>query len=162
MPTDLPPGLVYGLFAVYVVAGLIAYERLGTRLGGVLVLPYLAVYSLSDISVLLLFGFVAVVTYAVGDVIHRNALLYGRRMLVVYVLVSLSASLVGNTLIDGVHRGVFLPILPGLAAYNLHREGRAFWDASVFVAAVVLVLVVTHAALGLVGVTGNGFEVARW
>ena len=161
MRAGINPALVYGLFAVYVVAGLVAYERFGTRLGGVLVLPYLGVYALGSPSVLFLFAIATVVTFAVGEVIHRNALLYGRRMLIAYVLVSLVASLIANALVGVSLTGVFLPILPGLMAYNLHREGRALWDTTVFVAAVVVTLSVTQFALSLLGWIPNGSEVAN-
>ncbi len=160
MPLDVSPAVVYPLFALYLLAGLVAYERWGERLGGVLAFPYLVVYSLRDVAVLLLFGLAATVTYCGGEVIHRATLIYGRRMLVAYLALSLMASFAFNALINVSVSGVFLPILPGLFAYNLHREGRPIWRTALFVGALVVTLLVTFALLAIFGASPASGNVA--
>lgn len=149
MPAD--PGVVYALFGFYVVACLMAYERWGVRLGGVLALPYLVIYALGDLSVLLLFGLAAGATYALGEVVHRRTLVYGRRMLVVFLLLSLAASGLLNNVVHVSQTGVFLPVLPGLFAYNLHREGRPVWNSLLFLGALMVTLLASHVALSAAG-----------
>ncbi len=150
MPHDVNPFLIYGVFGFFVVAGLVAYERWGLRLGGVLVMPYLVLYAAFDLGVLLLFAVAAAATFAIGEVIHRTTLIYGRRMLIALVLVSLVMSSLANVVFDVSMSGVFLPILPGLYAYNLHREGEPLYRSLVFGAVVVLCVVVTSSVLPLV------------
>lgn len=152
---QIPPYVTYLLFAGYVVGGLWAYERWGVRLGGVLALPYLVVYALEDLRVLLLFGLAAVATYSAGEAIHRYSLIYGRRMLAAFLLLSLLFSYLFNALIQVSITGVFLPVLPGLFAYNLHREGRPVWHVALFVGAVSFVLLVTFAILNITGVVDS-------
>lgn len=149
MPAD--PAVVYTLFGAYIVGSLLAYERWGVRLGGVLALPYLVVYALHDLSVLLLFGLAAATTYLVGEVVHRTTLIYGRRMLVAFLLISLVSSAVFNQLVHVVPSGVFLPVLPGLFAYNLHREGRPVWNTLLFIGALLGVLLVSYVGLSALG-----------
>ena len=151
MLVSLNPGVVYVLFGVYVVAGLLAYEQWGVRMGGVLAMPYLVVYALSDLTVLLLFALATVTAYVAGEAVHRRTLIYGRRMLVAFLLVSLMASFAFNAVLDVSISGVFLPILPGLFAYNLHREGRPAWHSGVFTAAVLAGLVFAFAVRAIVG-----------
>jgi hypothetical protein len=155
---SVPPHVTYLLFAAYVVAGLWAYERWGLRLGGVLALPYLVVYALEDLRVLLLFGLASAVTYLGGEAIHRYTLIYGRRMLVAFLLLSLVASYVFNALLSVSVTGVFLPVLPGLFAYNLHREGRPVWHIALFIGAVSFALLVTFALLTITGVVDSPVE----
>ncbi len=151
MPATPDPAFVHVFFGIYIVGTLLVYERWGLRLGGVLALPYLAVYALTDLGILLLFGLAALATYFIGQVVHRRTLIYGRRMLVVFLLASLASSGLLNQVIQVAQSGVFLPILPGLFAYNLHREGRPTWNSVLFVGVLLIALLVTYGALFATG-----------
>lgn len=131
------------LFTVYVLVGVYAYERWGLRLGGVLVLPFLAIYSIQDSAVLLLFAVTATFAFFGGEAVHRATLVYGRRMLVVFLLISMWTSLGANALIGVARESVFMPLLPGLFAYNLHREGRALWNTALFAGWLLIFFLIT-------------------
>ncbi|MFP5224318.1 MAG: poly-gamma-glutamate biosynthesis protein PgsC/CapC, partial [Actinomycetota bacterium] len=134
------PQVLLPLFGLYLVVGLWIYERFGSRLGGVLVLPFVVVYALIDLLTLVVFAVGAVASFAGGEALYRTTLLYGRRLLVAFLLISLASSLVVSTFLETSIGGIFLPIVPGLFAYNIHREGRPVWGAAMFLAVLVAVL----------------------
>lgn len=135
------------LFTLYVLAGVLAYERWGLRLGGVLVLPFLAIYALQDLAVLILFAVSASAAFFGGEAVHRVSLVYGRRMLVVFLLISMWTSLAANTVLEVSGDSVFMPLLPGLFAYNLHREGRALWNTALFIGWLLIFLLLSLVVL---------------
>ncbi len=141
------------LFTVYVLAGVVAYERWGLRLGGVLVLPFLAIYTLEDVGVLLLFAVSAAAAFFGGEAVHRVTLLYGRRMLITFLLISMWTSLAANSVIGVSRNSVFMPLLPGLFAYNLHREGRPLWNTAVFIGWLMIFFLITFVVLRIAGVS---------
>lgn len=127
----------YALLAGYVLVGLWAYERWGVRLGGVLALPLVAVYALIVPWALEIFAFAAIVSFAAGEVLHRRTLMYGRRLFAVHIVVSVVASFLFTQVMDIPLNGFLLPVLPGVFAFNLHREGRPVQGAVVFVGSLV-------------------------
>lgn len=127
----------YALLAGYVLVGLWAYERWGVRLGGVLALPLVAVYALIVPWALEIFAFAAVVAFVGGEVLHRRTLMYGRRLFAVHIVASVAASFVFTQAVDVPLNGFLLPVLPGVFAFNLHREGRPVQGAVVFVGALI-------------------------
>jgi hypothetical protein len=141
------PILAWTLLAVFLVFGLIVHERTGLRLGGVLVLPLLLLYSLLDLTALAVFALAAIVALAVGHVLYRRTFLYGRRLLYVFLLAGIGATIVARAFID-TELGVFvLAILPGLFAYNLHREGNLLKGATAFAMGLGFLLVASVALL---------------
>ncbi|WP_323171821.1 poly-gamma-glutamate biosynthesis protein PgsC/CapC [Natrialba sp. PRR66] len=100
----------------------------GLRMGGVIVVPLLAVYSLYSFEALPLFLVTATLAYCLVGLIRRHTLIYGRQLL----LVSLAAGALGPvTLALVFNRWAILgstvelaftgTILPGIAAYNYHK-----------------------------------------
>lgn len=119
--------LVTGLFAV-----IFATERYGLRFGGVVVVPLLAMYVLFDYRALPLFVISTATAFASLLLIEKRVVLYGRRLFVTAIavgaLVPITSFLLAELLL-----GAALPlsevaylgsILPGIAAYNLHRLDR--------------------------------------
>lgn len=139
------------LFTAYVLAGVVAYERWGLRLGGVLVLPFLALYTLDDVRALLLFAVSAVAAFFGGEAVHRSTLLYGRRMFITFLLISMWTSLLANSVIGVERESVFMPLLPGLFAYNLHREGRPLWNTAIFTGWLMIFFLITFIILRIAG-----------
>lgn len=105
-------------------SGLLVYERFGWRLGGVLVLPLILVYGLVDARILAAFAVATLLAYLTGTVLHRTTLVYGRRLLYIYMVVGLLSAAVAIQLLGVDIAGVALAVLPGLFAFNVHREGR--------------------------------------
>lgn len=135
--------LAWALLGLYLVAGLVVYERTGMRLGGVLVLPLLLVYALMDLMTLLIFAVATVTTYLLGNLIIGQTLAYGRRALYLYLLLGLLATACSNLLFGSPLAGFMLALLPGLYSYNLHREGTHLKGVSAFMVAFAALLVVT-------------------
>lgn len=131
----------YTLLAGYVLIGLWAYERWGVRLGGVLALPLIAVYGLIVPWAIEIFAFAALVAFGVGEILHRRTLMYGRRLFAIHIVASVVASFAFVQVVDVPLNGFLLPVLPGVFAFNLHREGRPVQGAVVFVGAVIGLMV---------------------
>jgi len=139
--------LAWGLLAAFLVLGLVLYERTGRRLGGVLVLPLLLVYAIFDIDILVVFALSAALALAVGQFIHSQALVYGRRLLYVFLLVGIVATFLARQYVDISMGGFILALLPGLFAYNLHREGRYVEGTAAFALWFGILLTVAVASL---------------
>ncbi|ELY85483.1 poly-gamma-glutamate biosynthesis protein PgsC/CapC [Natrialba taiwanensis] len=103
----------------------------GLRMGGVIVVPLLAVYSLYSFEALPLFLITATTAYYLVGLIRRHTLIYGRQLL----LVSLAAGALGPVTLTLVFDRWALfgstvelaftgTILPGIAAYNYHKLDR--------------------------------------
>lgn len=127
----------YTLLVGYVLIGLWAYERWGVRLGGVLALPLIAVYGLMVPWAVEIFAFAALVSFGVGEVLHRRTLMYGRRLFAIHIVASVVASFAFVQVVDVPLNGFLLPVLPGVFAFNLHREGRPVQGVVVFVGALI-------------------------
>lgn len=119
--------LVTGLFAV-----IFATERYGLRFGGVVVVPLLAMYVLFDYRALPLFAVSTATAYVSLALIERRIVLYGRRLFATAITLGALVP-IGAFLIAELVLGEALPlreiayvgsILPGIAAYNLHRLDR--------------------------------------
>lgn len=137
---DLNYGVQTALLVLFLLVGLLAYERWGLRLGGVLVLPLLTLYILGDPRFAAVFAFSAATTYAVGELIHRRTLIYGRRIFSVFLISSCLATACGSFVLRIPLHGVVLPIMPGLFSFNLHREGQPVRGVVIFSAGVAVFL----------------------
>jgi len=109
-----------------------ASERFGLRFGGVVVVPLLAMYMLFDYRALPLFAASTAVAYGSLLVIERRFVLYGRTTLLAAIaagaVVPTTFALVSQIAFDQafpLRNVAYLgSILPGLAAFNLHRLDR--------------------------------------
>ena len=137
--------------------GLFVYERLGWRLGGVLVLPLVLIYALFEPKVVPAFLAGVVLTFAIGWLVQRHTLIYGRRLLYVFVVAGfvVTASLLVALRAD-VH-GIVLAVLPGVFAFNLQREGYPTRSVAQFAAIFLPVYVAAHVLLLPFGFEGGLF-----
>lgn len=147
--TQLTPFIV---LAGVLVMGLLVYERTGLRLGGILVLPLLLFYTLADWRLLVCFAGGAVAATWIGMYIQSRTFLYGRRLMIIYLAAGLlSCGSLIVILLPG-YPGVALTVLPGIFAYNVHREGRPVRSLTVFSGMFVagyFIVVAAHAAHSL-------------
>lgn len=125
--------IAWVLLALFLVVGLVIHEKTGSRLGGVLVLPLILIYSLVDLSVLLVFSVGALVSFLMGQYFYSYRLVYGRRLLYAFLLSGIVATMLVYPVIKPESFGMVLAVLPGLFAYNLHREGRYLEGMSTFI-----------------------------
>lgn len=124
--------LAWILLGLFLIIGLLVYERTGLRLGGVLVLPLLLVYALFDLTILLVFSMATIAALIVGHLVYTQTFLYGRRLLYVFLIIGIAFSLVAREFVVTAATGFVVALLPGLFAYNLHREGRYVEGTSAF------------------------------
>jgi hypothetical protein len=146
------------LMLLGLLAGIVAAQLGGLRLGGVIVVPLIAVYLLRSFGSFPVFVVSILAAYVSVWVITDRLLVYGRRLFLVTVLVG---SLVPVTMFEVLSVGLGVgtevefvgSILPGIAAYNFHRmdADRRVLDA-VWAMALLLFLVVV--GIGLVIAVG--------
>lgn len=111
-----------GLFCVGAITQLFGY-----RLGGTIVIPVLAVYTLKNVLMLPIFVLSTIIAYMGLWVVKRRTLLYGRDELLVAMGLGSGVPiliLVGlGSILSGTLRSVLFigSILPGLAAFNYHQ-----------------------------------------
>jgi len=125
----LIPGIILIVGFISVV---FASERFGLRFGGVVVVPLLAMYMLFDYRALPLFAASTAVAYGSLLVIERRFVLFGRTTLLAAIaagaVVPTTFALVSQIAFDQafpLRNVAYLgSILPGLAAFNLHRLDR--------------------------------------
>lgn len=118
-------GIEYVVLASVLLVGLFLYERYGWRLGGVMVLPLVAAYGLLEPWILPVFVATTILAYLAGEAVRRRTLIYGRRMLYVHILAGLLAAGVLLEVLGADGVGVVLAVLPGITAFNLHRQPSA-------------------------------------
>ncbi len=97
------------------------YTKYKFRAGGVIILPMLATYAIKYPSLVPTILLITLITYIVLEVLYSKFIIYGRRLLylslIIGIIISGSAALVMN---NAPFTYAFL--MPGLMAYNFHRE----------------------------------------
>lgn len=109
-----------------------ATHRFDLRLGGVVVVPLLAVYTLRNVEALPLFVLSGVTAYVSILLVQRRVLLYGRQLLIAAIGAGALVPMLTVIIFDVTIRpaGGFgeveyiASVLPGIAAYNLYRLDR--------------------------------------
>lgn len=149
-PADILP---YAALVLSLLVGLWFYERRNWRLGGVIVLPLLVYYSLQDLMLLVIFIIATAGALLSGMVLRRRTLIYGRRLLYAYLISGIIVGGTASLLIGPSYDGVIITVLPGIFAYNLHRE-EGIWVPIARVTAGFGILYV--AALGAAYLLGPG------
>lgn len=125
-----------------------ARERFGIRIG-VVSLALLAIYSLGSVWLLVAFAAVVATTFLFIEAVHRTTLLYGRVLIglgvafAVVVAVPLSTAL---PVVRGLS-ALFVGIIGGIGAYNLHVTPRGYRKAFVTLSIGVLVPLIGLAVL---------------
>lgn len=147
--------------AVVMLAGLlaaaVASQRAGYRLGGVMVVPLLVVYTLREPFSPLVFVLAAAAAWGALYALREYTLNYGRRVFLVAVVVGAVSSLLVVLGIDALSdlsltyrdAEVAGSIFPGVAAYNLMRvdDDQRPYDLAGSVAAYLALLAVGVGAL---------------
>lgn len=111
-----------------ILLGIAIVEKTGLRMGGVIVVPVLAVYSLYTFSALPLFLLSAAIAYVLVGLIRERTLIHGRQLLVVSLGVGAIVPVLTTITFtvwapfDSVAELAFVgTILPGIAVYNYHK-----------------------------------------
>jgi len=119
--------LIAVLLAVMGIASVIILSQLfGYRLGGVIVVPILAVYTCKNFLMLPLFLVGTIVAYLGMRYLQKNTMIYGRDELIATLLLGSVLPVAGLYFMKGIGYDLtdvvfFGSVLPGLAAYNYSR-----------------------------------------
>lgn len=144
-------------------AGIVAAQLGGLRLGGVVVVPLFAVYTLRNAASLPVVLLGVVVAFVAVGVTQRRLLWYGRRVFVVAILAGAAVPVTVFEVLSLYPMSSGTPVeiafvgsvLPGIAGYNFWRldaEDR-LTDAVWTVVVLVLLVVVGALMVGFVGLT---------
>ncbi len=101
--------------------GYLFYSKFMYRVGGVIVTPLLAIYTLSNPIFLLLFLVATSISYATIEAVVNFRLVYGRRLFYVSCFTSGVVTFILIYLMN-VRHPLMLTILPGIFAYNLFSD----------------------------------------
>lgn len=107
--------------------GFFLYEVKRYKVGGVIAIPLLVIYTLQDVAILPVFIVSALVCLFVMQAVAEKTLLYGRRLLYGYLGVSILASGAIIELVSFVYalhleEIIIFTIFPGIIAYNIAKE----------------------------------------
>ena len=92
------------------------------RLVGIIALPLLALFFVAHPVVLVFYVGCVAVTYGIIQLVHRQTLVYGRVLLSLSVVVAVVLSVpVAMTVAVSGHHLLFVALLSGVGAYNVHR-----------------------------------------
>jgi len=106
------------------VMGYFLYQKYMFRSGGVIILPLLAIYFIKFPLSFPMLLISTIISYIVLEIIYSRYIVYGRRLLYLALVISLISVLVFEEVL-AVSIGWYAFILPGLFAYNLHRENNS-------------------------------------
>ncbi|WP_048206123.1 poly-gamma-glutamate biosynthesis protein PgsC/CapC [Methanococcoides methylutens] len=114
------------LAVIGILSVIILTQFFGYRLGGVIVVPVLAVYTCKNFFMLPLFLAGFIIAYLGLRYLQKNTMIYGREELVATLLLGSVLPVIGLFFMKGVGYDLtdvvfFGSILPGLAAYNYSR-----------------------------------------
>ncbi len=110
------PVLIIGFLA-----GFLIYTKLGSRAGGVVIVPLAVVESLAYPFILPFLIIGSIASYMVGMIFFEEFLIYGRRLFYVFLIASILI-MTGPIVSTIPHAFNFSTILPGIIAYNMHVE----------------------------------------
>ncbi|KCZ71692.1 hypothetical protein ANME2D_02429 [Candidatus Methanoperedens nitroreducens] len=110
------------LFAGFVI-GFFLYQKYMFRGGGVIILPLLAIYFVKFPLSFPKLLFSALITYGALEVLYTRYIVYGRRLLYLALVIGMVVTLAFEDVLSSI--GWYALVLPGLFAYNLHRENNS-------------------------------------
>ena len=122
--------IAYIILFVGFFLGYLFYELFKIRAGGVMAIPLLVIYTMYNLNLFFLVLVLAFFIFLVLEFIFKKTAIYGRRLLYIsFGLSVLITSLAIALFITGATPVVvYLTLIPGLIAYNFHREKNSSKD----------------------------------
>lgn len=114
--------IAYLILFVGFVLGYLLYELFKVRAGGVVAIPLLVIYTMYNVKIFFLILFLAIFIFLFLELIFKKTAIYGRRLLYISFGLSIIITSIAVWLMKEPSPVVFLTLLPGLMAYNFHRE----------------------------------------
>ncbi len=121
IPTREWSVVVIPILSIGFLIGFLIYTRMGSRAGGVVVVPLAVVEALAYPLLIPLIVTGSIVSYIIGMIFFEEFLIYGRRLFYVFLTVSILVMTVPVISIIP-HSLNFSTLLPGIVAYNMHVE----------------------------------------
>ncbi len=143
LPSNVWSIVVTPVLVIGFLAGYLIYTRLGSRAGGVVIVPLSVVESLAYPFIIPFLIIGSIVSYILGMIFFEEFLIYGRRLFYVFLIASILI-MAGPIITTIPHAFNFSTIVPGIIAYNMHVE-----KAMTRSIAIVLVCFTTLFILGL-------------
>ena len=113
---------IYLILFVGFVLGYLFYELFKIKAGGVLAIPLLVIYTVSDVTLFFLTLFIAAIIFFILEFIFKKTAIYGRRLLYLSFGLSIIITSIAIALLKAPKAVIFLTLIPGLIAYNFHKE----------------------------------------
>jgi hypothetical protein len=109
------------------ILGFILYELTRYRIGGVIAIPIMVIYTMDNSLMFPIFLYSIVICLLAGHIISESTLLYGRRLLYVYLAISIVTTSIiffyaGSLLNINLTALTVGSIFPGIVAFNISRE----------------------------------------
>jgi hypothetical protein len=129
--------------------GFYLYEVKRFKVGGVIAIPILVIYTLQDMIVLPIFIISAMVCLILARLIAEKTLLYGRRLLYCFLAISIVATSImiaaAERLYAPMVQEMFVfTIFPGIIAYNISKESYDLPSAAESVFLVIVYFMVVY------------------
>ena len=103
------------------IIGYFLYTKFKFRSGGVLVIPFLAIYSIKFPLMLPLIFLASAITLLIMEIMFKKYIIYGRRLTYLSYVIGIIVLVVFYFLLE-IESTWYSMLLPGMIAYNFHRE----------------------------------------
>ncbi len=113
---------IYLILFIGFALGYLFYEVFKIKAGGVLAIPLLIIYTISNVRLFFLTLFIAAIIFFILEMIFKKTAIYGRRLLYIGFGLSIILTSAAIVLLKAPKAVVFLTLIPGLIAYNFHKE----------------------------------------
>ncbi len=100
------------------------YTKYKFRMGGVVIIPLLAIYAINQPFSFPFLMFLTAINYFILEYFYSHFIIYGRRLLYLSLIIGIVLSLAVGFLMD-VNLSWYGFLIQGLFAYNLHRESNS-------------------------------------
>jgi len=138
------------LLTVGIVMSMLLYEKYRYRVGGILALTLLVLYGFSSLKIAFWLFLIVIINWLVLEGVFKKTIVYGRRLFFMSCLISIALTFMLYLIID--QMPVYITVIPGIIAYNLHYEKNANGNLSKSIKLLllhILVLVIVGVILGV-------------
>ncbi len=108
--------------------GFVLYHKYMIRLGGVIIVPLLAIYFIEFPNTVSGIVLASALTFLVLEFVYSRYIVYGRRLLYVSLALGMAVMLAVFEVMGILSVGWYSLMIPGLLAYNVHREFNSSAD----------------------------------
>lgn len=108
--------------------GFVLYHKYTVRLGGVVIVPLVAIYFIEYPTTLSGIIIASALTFLTLEFVYSRYIVYGRRLLYIALVLGMIVMVAVFEAIGVLSIGWYTLLIPGLLAYNVHREYNSSAD----------------------------------